>query len=75
VGSVGLAEDFINFFGGAQAQPQGIEELLRRLEAGEFDLVGVGRALLADPQWLNKVREGRLEDVKAFDRSALASLA
>ena len=75
VGSVGLAEDFINFFGGALAQPQGIEELLRRLEAGEFDLVGVGRALLADPQWLNKVREGHLEDVKAFDRSALATLA
>lgn len=74
VGSVGLAEDFINFFGGAQANPQGIDELLRRLERGEFDLVAVGRALLADPQWLNKVRAGQLEEVKAFDRSALASL-
>ena len=28
------------------------------LTAGQADLIGVGRALLADPEWATKVREG-----------------
>jgi 2,4-dienoyl-CoA reductase-like NADH-dependent reductase (Old Yellow Enzyme family) len=38
-----------------------MSELVRRFERGDFDLVAVGRALLADPNWLQKVpaRRGR----------------
>lgn len=48
---------------------------MRRLERGDFDLVGVGRALLQDPNWARKVKEGRTSELMAFERSALASLS
>ncbi|WP_223594972.1 12-oxophytodienoate reductase [Pseudomonas sp. A-R-19] len=32
----------------------------RAIEQGEFDLIGVGRALLADPDWVGKLRSGAL---------------
>ena len=41
----------------------------------EFDLVAVGRALLVDPDWAQKVREGRMQDVLPFSREALKTLA
>ena len=31
---------------------------------GEADMVGLGRALLADPEWPNKVRDGRIRDIR-----------
>jgi len=33
------------------------------LEEGKADFIALGRALLADPEWPNKVKEGRLEDI------------
>jgi len=42
-------------------KPEIAEEVLRD---GKTDYVGVGRSLLADPEWANKVREGRLADIK-----------
>ncbi|HUK36801.1 MAG TPA: NADH:flavin oxidoreductase, partial [Vicinamibacterales bacterium] len=75
VGSVGLTGDFISWFAGAPTATRGIEDLLRRLEAGEFDLVAIGRALIADPAWAIKVREGRAEQITAFTRDLLQTLA
>ncbi len=37
----------------------GVDRLLRQYENGEFDLVAVGRALLSDPEWVLKLRDGR----------------
>ena len=74
VGSVGLSGDFIAGFGGEASQPASIDNLLERLERGEFDLVGVGRALIVDPDWALKVRDGRMDELRDFDRSALATL-
>jgi NADPH-dependent 2,4-dienoyl-CoA reductase/sulfur reductase-like enzyme len=37
------------------------EEVLQR---GKADLIGLGRALLADPEFLQKTREGRFEDIR-----------
>lgn len=34
------------------------------LAAGEADLVGVGRSLLADPAWLNKAAAGRADEIR-----------
>jgi 2,4-dienoyl-CoA reductase-like NADH-dependent reductase (Old Yellow Enzyme family)/thioredoxin reductase len=34
------------------------------LSEGHADLVGLGRALISDPEWLLKVREGRAEDIR-----------
>ena len=74
VGSVGLTGDFISWFGGAEAGTRGVEDLISRLDAGEFDLVAVGRALLADSAWALKIREGRASDVRTFTRDLLQTL-
>ena len=74
VGSVGLDGEFIAAFGGAGSKPASLDGLIKRLEAGEFDLVAVGRALLADPEWVHKIRDGRLDALKDFERSAMATL-
>ncbi len=77
VGSVGLTEDFISgtFASKQEAVEQsGIDELVERMNNHEFELIAVGRALLQDPDWLVKVKEGRLDDVEAFARKSLAKL-
>jgi 2,4-dienoyl-CoA reductase-like NADH-dependent reductase (Old Yellow Enzyme family) len=74
VGSVGLSGEFIAGFGGEASQPASLDALLERLERKEFDLVGVGRALIVDPDWALKVRDGRMNELTSFDRSALATL-
>ena len=35
----------------------------------EFDLIAVGRALLSDPEWANKVQNGQEKDIVPFDKS------
>jgi len=74
VGSVGLSGDFIAAYGGEGSKPASLDDLLRRLERGDFDLVAVGRALLQDPLWARKVREGRTGELLDFERSAMATL-
>ena len=74
VGSVGLSGEFIAGYAGEKSKPASLDELLRRLEREEFDLVGVGRALLQDPEWVLKVRDGRDSELQDYDRSALATL-
>ncbi len=37
---------------------------LEAVEKGEIDYVMIGRQLIADPQFLNKVKDGKLEDVR-----------
>lgn len=34
------------------------------LEQGSADFIGLARSLLADPEWPNKAREGRVEDIR-----------
>jgi len=46
--------------------------VLKRFEAGEFDLVSIGRALLSDPYWIRRARRG--EALPAFDPAALEKL-
>jgi 2,4-dienoyl-CoA reductase-like NADH-dependent reductase (Old Yellow Enzyme family) len=77
VGSVGLTEDFISgtFASKQEAVAQaGIDELVERMRRDEFDLVAVGRALLQDPDWLVKLREGRVDEIRPFAKKALAEL-
>jgi 2,4-dienoyl-CoA reductase-like NADH-dependent reductase (Old Yellow Enzyme family) len=49
-----------------------VELLLNRFNAGEFDLVAVGRAMLGDPHWARKSRNG--EEIRAFDPEDLRKL-
>ncbi|GAB3587172.1 NADH:flavin oxidoreductase [Hymenobacter daeguensis] len=74
VGSVGLSGEFLAGFAGEASEPQGIEELLRRLDRNEFDLVAVGRQLLVDPNWVEKIEQGRTDEMVGFSREALRTL-
>ncbi|MFF8402735.1 NADH:flavin oxidoreductase [Streptomyces sp. NPDC014846] len=75
VGSVGLDGDFINAFQGEGSPVKGIDNLLDRLEADEFDMVAVGRALLQDPEWAAKVLSDRFDDLRPYDAAALKTLS
>ena len=74
VGSVGLTGDFIAGYGGEVSQPASLDRLIDMLARGDFDLVAIGRALLQDPLWAQKVREGRTHELMDFERSAMATL-
>jgi 2,4-dienoyl-CoA reductase-like NADH-dependent reductase (Old Yellow Enzyme family) len=70
VGSVGLDVEVMSFFDGAVARPSSIDSVAQRLERGDFDLVAVGRTLMADPEWVLKVRDARYQHLEPFDKSA-----
>jgi 2,4-dienoyl-CoA reductase-like NADH-dependent reductase (Old Yellow Enzyme family) len=65
VGSVGLEGviSWISLLLGKRANGKvnKMGDLIEKLEREEFDLIAVGRALLADPDWVNKIRDGRTE--------------
>jgi 2,4-dienoyl-CoA reductase-like NADH-dependent reductase (Old Yellow Enzyme family) len=75
VGSIGLGSDVYESFAGKGARSAPLDELLARLERGEFDLVAVGRALLQDPAWLEKVRQGRTDLIADFTPAAFSTLS
>ncbi|MGI3903339.1 MAG: NADH:flavin oxidoreductase [Janthinobacterium lividum] len=74
VGSVGLTDDFMGAFGGEGSTAAGLDGLVERMERNEFDLVAVGRALISDPAWVEKVRTGDSAGLEGFDAAALAEL-
>ena len=74
VGSVGLNSEFTASFRGEGSKPASLDDLLARLATDEFDMVAVGRALLADPLWAKKVKEGRTDELADFDARTLAVL-
>jgi 2,4-dienoyl-CoA reductase-like NADH-dependent reductase (Old Yellow Enzyme family) len=60
VGGVGLPAPKIA--DPAQAMAEGranLKKLAARLERGEFELIGVGRALMNDPDWVRRLMDGR----------------
>lgn len=74
VGSVGLDNDVTTIFTGENSSPTSIDELIRRMDTNEFDLVAVGRSILADPYWVQKVKEDRMNEFQGFNKEALNSL-
>lgn len=75
VGSVSLNGDFIgSMMRDESAAATGIDDLLDRVEAGEFDLVALGRALIADAEWPVKIREGHYDRIRSFDPEMLKTL-
>lgn len=74
VGSVGLSGDFFGAFAGESSQPSSLDELTRRLDRGDFDLVAVGRPILADPNWVTKIKNNKTSELKGFSKEALGEL-
>jgi 2,4-dienoyl-CoA reductase-like NADH-dependent reductase (Old Yellow Enzyme family) len=73
VGSVGVAAAFRGADEAAQPSLT-LAPLVDLLDRGEFDLVAVGRAVLADPEWAAKVADDRPADIRPYDKSADATL-
>ena len=40
-----------------------VERALEALNQGRADLIAIGRGLIADPRWPNKVKEGRFQEI------------
>ncbi|MCX4486950.1 MULTISPECIES: NADH:flavin oxidoreductase [Streptomyces] len=79
VGSVGMDQqygegDFAQGFTGPSGVA-GIDDLVARLERDEFDLVAVGRSLLANPDWAALALRGELDRAVPYDPSVLRTLA
>ncbi|WP_407484236.1 NADH:flavin oxidoreductase [Elizabethkingia meningoseptica] len=74
VGSVGLKGDFLSAFSGEGSERTDLSELLRRLDRQDFDLVAVGRALLSDYQWVQKIKSGKTEELSDFSAESLGVL-
>ena len=79
VGSVGLNAGFIDedkrdMVAASGVATASIDELGKRMAAGEFDLVAIGRALLQDPEWVLKIKAGRYDELEDYHKEALQQL-
>ena len=88
VGSVGLEgafmtatdeghDSYVNDTTSAQTErsaPASLDRLIERLDRDEFDLVGVGRALIANPDWTNLIKKGAYDQLLPYNRRLLLQL-
>lgn len=72
LGSVGVAAPFRG--DDADTSPLSLAPLLELFGRGEFDLVGLGRSVLSEPEWTTKLRDGRLEEIRPYIKSDEARL-
>jgi 2,4-dienoyl-CoA reductase-like NADH-dependent reductase (Old Yellow Enzyme family) len=76
VGSVWLETQRHDEKRGEVIRPAPVDRLVEQFEAGEFDVVAIGRALLADPAWVNRLRDGELDGFNGYNAEiALSMLA
>ena len=69
VGSIGLENpDW------AGAKSTDVDELVKRMSDGEFDLAAVGRQLLSEPDWPKMIQQGRYDDITPYTKEALSGL-
>ncbi len=75
VGSVSLDTDMIaSLVEASLGFTTSISQLLDMMERDEFDLVAIGRAAIADPDWCNKIANGQMNKLNRFVPSMLAKL-
>ncbi len=77
VGSVGLNADFLPEEGQVEfkaAEPASLDKLIARMEKNEFDLVAVGRALIANPAWANQIKTDQKESLQSYEKEMLYKL-
>lgn len=71
VGSVGLHSQIGSDAGASSSPPADLQSVVERIAADEFELIAVGRALLADPNWVRKVQAGHFSDLHDYDAAIL----
>lgn len=75
VGSVGLDQPHQSKVyrrpDNVDAKVTDIGTVLERMSQGDFDLVAVARAILADAQWPEKIRRGAYDEITPFTHAAM----
>jgi 2,4-dienoyl-CoA reductase-like NADH-dependent reductase (Old Yellow Enzyme family) len=75
VGKIGVDTSFAEEKRGTSATKElKLGALTERLKNNEFDLFAVGRALLGDPEWPNKLQAGDLEAIQPYSQALLKEL-
>jgi 2,4-dienoyl-CoA reductase-like NADH-dependent reductase (Old Yellow Enzyme family) len=72
VGSIGLNKDLYQGFQEGDVGLVDLQPLIDRFNQGEFSLVGVGRAMLCNPDFALRIR--RNEKLRPFEEKFIASL-
>ncbi len=68
---VGRGADDAKTDAAAQVSARGLDRLIEMLERGDFDLVGVGRGMIANANWPQLVREGRMDELSSYGADSL----
>jgi len=71
VGMVGLGQGDFHYM---DQSFEHMATLAHMMERGDFDLIAVGRMLIANPEWPRLMREGRYSELRDFDRSTMGEL-
>ncbi|MFT4503177.1 NADH:flavin oxidoreductase [Caballeronia sp. 15711] len=74
VGSVGMTGEHIDTLMGEGSNVASLDSLLQLVDRGDFDLIAVGRGMLVNPDWANKVREGRIDELNNWNPEVLKEL-
>jgi 2,4-dienoyl-CoA reductase-like NADH-dependent reductase (Old Yellow Enzyme family) len=72
VGGIGIGKGMYDTVNQGTVAVNNLPLVLERFTRGEFDLVSVGRAMLDDPHWTNKLRHG--QPFKDYDIRSLEEL-
>jgi 2,4-dienoyl-CoA reductase-like NADH-dependent reductase (Old Yellow Enzyme family) len=76
VGSVGLDSEFLeSLTQGKSGAPVSLDRLLSMLAQNQFDMVAIGRGMLSDPEWAQKVGRGDIASLKPFHPNVLQTLS
>lgn len=75
VGSIGSSVDVVAGFSGETSTSTSIDDLVKMLDRGDFDLVAIGRPLIANPDWVSKIRKEESSEILGFSRELLGALA
>ena len=69
-----LADAIRNVMKKSPFKPEQIEDIERRLQQGMFDLIALGRAILANPDWVQLVQAGHADQLRQFSKAQLEEL-
>lgn len=57
-----------------EAKSASLDVVADALDRGDFDILAVGRALIGDPEWVEKLKAGREAEAIGYDRAFLEKL-
>ena len=66
VGSVGIDNEMIRSFMGDSSTTTSILPAVNMIGRGEADLLAIGRGILANPDWAERVRKGEWDKIKPY---------